>query len=140
MQLKEFAAYHQRTNIGASVVVSAPLGQYDPAKLVNVGTNRWAFKPEVGISHASQRTRLILDGYVGTIDSVKREDRQSNSRIGVTFSVPVTRRQALKWSDADGAITRIGGDLGQFPLAISICGEEVYEFPFGKGGTMIRTI
>jgi len=46
-----------------------------------------------------------------SIDSVKREDRQSNSRIGVTFSVPVTRRQALKWSYADGAITRIGGDF-----------------------------
>jgi hypothetical protein len=65
MQLKEFAAYHQRTNLGASVVVSAPTGQYDPAKLVNVGTNRWAFKPEVGLSYATKRTRLILDGYVG---------------------------------------------------------------------------
>jgi hypothetical protein len=36
MDLKEFSTYRQKTNIGASLVVSAPLGQYDPAKLVNL--------------------------------------------------------------------------------------------------------
>jgi len=65
MKLKEFAAYRQKTNLGASVIVSAPTGQYDPAKAVNVGTNRWAFKPELGLSHALKGTRLILDAYAG---------------------------------------------------------------------------
>jgi hypothetical protein len=65
MKLKEFAGYHQKTNIGTSVVVSAPTGQYDPAKAISIGTNRWAFKPEVGLSHALQKTRLILDAYAG---------------------------------------------------------------------------
>lgn len=32
--------------------VSAPLGQYDSSKLVNLGTNRWSIKPELGISKA----------------------------------------------------------------------------------------
>ena len=27
-----------------------PLGQYDSDKLVNLGTNRWSVKPELGIS------------------------------------------------------------------------------------------
>ena len=30
--------------------MTVPLGQYDSDKLVNVGTNRWSFKPEIGIS------------------------------------------------------------------------------------------
>ena len=30
--------------------MSAPTGQYLPSRLVNIGTNRWAFKPEIGIS------------------------------------------------------------------------------------------
>ena len=31
---------------------SPPLGQYDTDKLVNIGTNRWSVKPELGISKA----------------------------------------------------------------------------------------
>jgi hypothetical protein len=52
---KEFGAYQQQTIVGASLLVTAPLGQYDPSKLVNVGTNRWSFKPELGLSVASGR-------------------------------------------------------------------------------------
>src|SRR6185436_673573 len=47
---REFAQRRHRTTLGASVVVVAPTGQYDPEKLINVGTNRWAFKPELGLS------------------------------------------------------------------------------------------
>jgi hypothetical protein len=30
--------------------VAPPLGQYDSSKLINLGTNRWSFKPELGLS------------------------------------------------------------------------------------------
>jgi hypothetical protein len=65
MNLKEFAGYRQKTNLGISVVVSAPTGQYDPSLLVSIGTNRWSFKPEVGLTHAFRKTHLILDAYAG---------------------------------------------------------------------------
>jgi len=38
--------------VGASLQVGAPLGQYDPSRLVNLGNNRWSFKPELGLSKA----------------------------------------------------------------------------------------
>lgn len=60
---KEFRNYRQKTNLGVSLTVAAPLGQYDPTRLINLGTNRWAFKPEVGVSHA--RGKWLLEGYVG---------------------------------------------------------------------------
>jgi len=50
LTLKDFADYRQDLIIGASLQVSAPLGQYDDTRLVNIGTNRWSFKPEVGVS------------------------------------------------------------------------------------------
>ena len=48
----EFKNYRQDFILGASLRVTAPLGQYDSDKLVNIGTNRWSFKPEIGFSKA----------------------------------------------------------------------------------------
>ena len=39
-----------RTIVGVSLLVQAPTGQYDPDRLINIGTNRWTFRPEVGVS------------------------------------------------------------------------------------------
>ena len=52
LTLPEFARYQQDTIVGVTLLVTAPTGQYDPSKLVNIGTNRWSFKPEVGVSKA----------------------------------------------------------------------------------------
>ncbi len=52
LSLPEFASYRQDLIIGASLRVFAPWGQYDGSRLVNIGTHRWAIKPEIGISKA----------------------------------------------------------------------------------------
>ena len=52
LSLKEFAAYEQDLIVGASLRVTAPLGNYDNSRLVNLGTHRWSFKPELGVSKA----------------------------------------------------------------------------------------
>jgi len=52
LSLKEFAGYEQDLILGASLRVTAPLGQYDDTRVVNLGANRWSFKPELGISKA----------------------------------------------------------------------------------------
>jgi hypothetical protein len=63
MELRDFMKYRQKTVLGASLKVMAPTGQYDPTKLINLGGNRWGFKPEFGYSH--RRGHWILDGYAG---------------------------------------------------------------------------
>jgi hypothetical protein len=52
LTLPEFQSYEQDLIVGASFQVSVPAGQYDSTKLVNIGTNRWYFKPELGASKA----------------------------------------------------------------------------------------
>jgi hypothetical protein len=56
----EFVKRKPRTTLGASLVVAAPSGQYDPAKLINIGANRWAFKPELGLSKPMGRLTAEL--------------------------------------------------------------------------------
>jgi Putative MetA-pathway of phenol degradation len=52
-----------RTILGASVKVIAPTGKYSPEFAINIGTNRWSFKPEIGFTrHAGPVT---LDMYAG---------------------------------------------------------------------------
>ena len=52
LSVQELASYQQDLIIGASVQVSVPSGQYDADKLVNIGSNRWFVKPELGLSKA----------------------------------------------------------------------------------------
>jgi hypothetical protein len=46
----EFSRRAPETTVGASLLVSMPTGQYDPSRFINIGTNRWAFRPQIGVS------------------------------------------------------------------------------------------
>ncbi len=63
MPAQEFRKWRQKTLLGVSLKAVAPSGQYDPTKLVNWGTNRWAFKPEFGYSR--RWNNWFLDSYAG---------------------------------------------------------------------------
>ena len=60
----EFAGYTPDLIVGASLAVTAPLGQYDSDKLVNIGTNRWSVKPELGVSKTLGPFTLELEASV----------------------------------------------------------------------------
>jgi hypothetical protein len=57
MDLREFARYKQAVVVGVSLTTVAPTGQYHSEKLINLGANRWSFKPEIGVSRISGRWR-----------------------------------------------------------------------------------
>ena len=47
--------------------MTAPTGQYDPNKLLNLGSDRWSFKPELAISKPfGPDQRWVLDAYANT--------------------------------------------------------------------------
>jgi Putative MetA-pathway of phenol degradation len=61
MDPREYSMWRQKTLVGVSLTVQAPTGQYDPANLINIGDNHWAFKPEVGLSR--RWGNWFLDAY-----------------------------------------------------------------------------
>jgi hypothetical protein len=63
MPPREFARARRRTIVGTSLTVRAPTGQYYDSKLINIGNNRWGFKPEVGVSVPIRR--VDVDAYIG---------------------------------------------------------------------------
>ena len=63
LSLQEFRDYKQDLIVGASLLMTAPTGRYYPDKVINIGTNRWSFKPEVGVSKGLGK--WILEGALG---------------------------------------------------------------------------
>jgi len=60
----ELAKAPRRTVLGTSLTVVAPTGQFFPDRLINLGANRWAFKPEFAVSHPMGQ-KWLLDAYAG---------------------------------------------------------------------------
>jgi hypothetical protein len=173
LSLQEFANYKQDLIIGASLQVSAPLGQYDRDKLVNLGNNRWFVKPDIGISKAWGPLALELstgvlffsqnDDYFGgkkleqdpvsstqlhvtydlgrgiwaalswtydyggrtTIDGVRSDDSESNSRVGFTLALPVNRNNSIKLFGSTGVQTIAGTDFKLVGI--------VWQYRWGQG-------
>jgi len=49
-----------------------------------------------------------------TIDGIANNDRQSNTRVGATFALPVGRRHSIKLAVSRGAIVRFGANFSTF--------------------------
>jgi hypothetical protein len=111
---QEFAAYKARTLIGTSLTIIAPTGQYDPNRLVNIGSNRWSFKPEIGLSTPVGRWTLEVAGGVwlftpnnNFFGGLRREQRPI---VSVQASVIYTIRRRM-WVSGNATYYTGGGTV-----------------------------
>ena len=117
MTPQQFASYRLQTIVGVSVTVAPPLGQYDSSKLINLGTNRWSFKPEVGLSRAYGK--WVVEAMAGgwffsdNTDFVGRRTRSQDPIAAMQVHVTYRFKRTM-WLAADanyftGGRTTIGG-------------------------------
>jgi hypothetical protein len=121
MSPREFAAYRPKTMIGASLMVKAPTGQYDSTRLINIGTNRWSFKPEVGVVHVMGN--WAIDAYVGAWfftensdfygGTTRKQDSIYSSQVHLRYRFRRGLWAALDanyWYGGEATIEGVGGD------------------------------
>jgi hypothetical protein len=120
MSLQQIAGYRQNLIVGASLQVWVPVGQYDSDKVVNIGTHRWAVKPELGISKASGPWTLELAGAVAFyqdnddfLDGQTREqDPIYSVQGGITYSFRSGAWLAVGGTYYTGGRTTVDGKKG----------------------------
>jgi len=133
-----------RTIVGASLLIQAPAGGYEPDKLINAGTNRWAVKPARGVIWPVRPT-LLLEfelgaWFFGDNDKFLETTRQQDPILSSEFHL-VKRIRSGFWSSLDlnyytGGRTTVGQDLRTDRQRNARIGGTVV-FPF-KGRNAIR--
>ncbi len=107
-----------RTIFGASILVQARTGSYEPDKLINAGTNRWAVKPAIGAIWPVRPTWLLefdLGVWIyGDNDEFLGTTRKQDPIIAAEFHV-VKRIRPGFWAALDftyyaGGQTTVGGN------------------------------
>ena len=119
----EFSRHKPETTLGASLTVSAPFGQYDPSRLINLGTNRWAFKPELGISQPVgdwafefyAGVWLFTDNNDFFGGQVKRQDPLASYQVHVVYTVRPRLWAAVDFTYYAGGSTTVNGRAQQRP-------------------------
>jgi hypothetical protein len=121
-RMPEFARAGQaRLNVGASLMIVAPTGEYDSQRIVNLGNNRWAFKPEAAIIRNVGPWMFEIYGgawlFTDNDNYVNGQTRSQKPLASAQFSLRRTFRPGL-WVSANvnyytGGRTNVGGLLKQ---------------------------
>jgi hypothetical protein len=111
-RMPEFAkTSRSRMAIGASVMVVPPTGQYDPARIINLGLNRWAFKPEAALIRNAGRWLFEIYGgawlFTSNDDFLNGHTRSQAPLASMQFSLRRTFQQGL-WVSANANFYRGG--------------------------------
>ena len=156
LTLAQFARAPRRTALGASVTVVPPWGQYTSGQLVNLGYNRWAIKPEIGVSQPWGRWALEGSGgvwlftdnhsyYPGHV--LKHQDPVLALQGHVSYSLPYRSWLAVNGTWFAGGQTRVdrvpSPDLQRntrvgTTLSIPIVGQQSLKFAYSIGATTRR--
>ncbi len=138
LALKNFGSYEQDTIVGVNLQVTAPTGQYDKDRLVNISANRWALKTGVGVSKKIANFLFELSAdvefYTKNDDFLLGEKKQDiiySTQLHIIYTMPKGIWFALNSNYFFGGENRLGGIKQDDALDNSRTGLTV-AFPISK--------
>ncbi len=115
---QEYAAYQQKTIVGASIAVGIPVGKYDEDRVINIGSNRWSVVGQIGVSQ--QIRKWTLEAAVGFAwfsdnDDLLKTNTVEQDAIGLFKSNVLYHITPRVWVGAGllytaGGTTRLNGN------------------------------
>lgn len=161
----QFEDFKPKTIVGLSMRMTLPFGQYKSDKIINLGSNRWIFSPQIGVWH--KFGQLAMEAYAGVwfftnnnsyLGSLTRSQRplytfqlhlsyafnngiwlaastrqsfggaveveggdrlapESNNRIGISLSIPLSSKHIIKLLSTIGTTTTVGNNYSTIGIA-----------------------
>lgn len=143
LEMPEFRSYRQKTIVGAVFQVIVPTGMYDGRKLINIGANRWGFRPQIGVSHAVGKWVIEAAGTLWLFtenDDFFGETSLSQDPLYAIQGHFVYNFKPGLWLGfdigyADGGTTTIGGDIKN-TLQKNTRAGVTFQYPFKRRHAM----
>lgn len=79
LSAEEFASWKPETFLTGALWVTMPTGDYDKDRIINIGSNRWVFKPELAFGTPIGPTWLEVNTYVSLFGANK--DYHGDSKL-----------------------------------------------------------
>ena len=118
LNTEEYGSYEQKTILGFNMQVSLPIGQYFPDRLINLGSNRFTFAPQIGVSHLYNN--WIVEGYASIWLFTRnndfyggrelRQDPIYSVKLHLIRSLPKGIWMAFDAGYANGGIAYVNGE------------------------------
>jgi len=89
------------------------LREQDPLASIQAHVS-YTFKPRMWVA----LNTTYYEGGQTSLDGLDKADRQSNSRAGVTFSMPLGKDYSIKFNWSRGATTRIGSNFTSYGVGV----------------------
>lgn len=107
----EFANWKPETFLTGALWITAPTGDYDKDRIINIGSNRWVFKPELGFGTPIGPTWLEINTWVslfGDNDEYHGDSKLEQKPLyAIEGHYSYTINRAL-WASLDATYSRGG--------------------------------
>jgi hypothetical protein len=157
---REYLQFRQdnpvNTTIGAALAVSLPLGDYNETKLINLGSNRMVYRPQLGVLHQRRNWQFELTGSVFLYETndefwngnVHKQDPLWFLQGHVIYSIKPGWWASVSGGFAHGGRSEVSGDPKQndsrsryiaLSLGVPINAQQGLKFTFVTQDTHIST-